>query len=567
MSLGEPQEAQLAGHLTRAAEHLRTDRMADAQGEIEAALALSPGDVRARNLLGLLHFRAARFPEAQGVYQELLRDRPTDTSLRLNLGLVELRMGNHAQAVEHLQLVVEAEPDNVRAQGYYGLALLRAGQLLLARQVLSRAGQDDLVRQVDQLLAQQQDRQRPEDAAPPAPDRPERPERQGRPSAPQRPQDRQRPAPREDTPPSGETPLPTPAPGLRGRVAQPILPGQEQGAELDFEARHTLSEARRAVSAGARALDGEQPFLPAESLGEPPPAGPWQAAPASHGLPVPPSSISPLRPIPLPQERSTPPPNLSSPAQGAQPLQVFVRKRELAPPMEGSFGVTPDGLLVLRVAGHLPTRSIGVVISTGELSFQPLARRARGRTLDETFGDGPAGLFRAEGTGMMIISPRGGHFAPIALSEESIYLRESATFAFEEGLHWENGRIPGAGPSAALGHLGLPDHLSRVVQFRGSGQIVLHTERPVFTVRLPAGQSCYIEVEQLIGWTGKVIPGLLTEGGVPTPYVACSGEGFLLVEPPPREGNPPMEPAQPVDPTQPAQPIPPPSSISIDLSG
>lgn len=531
MSPGEvpsPQEALLAGHLTRAAEHLRTDRMADAQGEIEAALSLSPGDVRARNLLGLLHFRAARFPEAQGVYQELLRDRPADTSLRLNLGLVELRMGNHAQAVEHLQLVIEAEPENARAQGYYGLALLRAGQLVLARQVLTRAGQEDLVRQVDHLLAQQQER--PAQKAPPEP------------------------------PPSAETPLPTPAPGLRGRVAQPILPGQEQGqgpgqgqgqdAELDFEARHTLSEARRAVSAGARALEGEQPFVPAESLGELT-SGTWQAAPASHGLPAPPSSMSPLRPIPLPQERTMPPPNLPSPAQAAQPLQAFVRKRELAPPLEGSFGVTPDGLLVLRVAGQLPTRSIGVVISTGELSFQPLARRTRGRTLDETFGEGPTGLFRAEGAGMMIISPRGGHFAPIALSEESIYLRESATFAFEDGLHWENGRIPGAGPSAALGHAGLPDHLSRVVQFRGSGQVVLHTERPVFTVRLPAGQSCYIEVEQLIGWTGKVIPGLLTEGGVPTPYVACSGEGFLLVEPPPREGNPPMEPVTPLTPATP----------------
>src|SRR5579862_9679312 len=122
-------EQELAMHLARAGELLRGDRLDEAAQEIELALALSPTDLRARNLLGLLHFRGARFEEAQAVYQELLAERQDDTALRLNLGLVELRMGHHQAAVDQLALVAESEPDNLRALGYYGLALMRAGRL------------------------------------------------------------------------------------------------------------------------------------------------------------------------------------------------------------------------------------------------------------------------------------------------------------------------------------------------------------------------------------------------------------------------------------------------------
>src|SRR5262245_6729517 len=99
-------EQALAVHVPRAGEHLRSHRLDDAAAEIGAALALSQGDLRARNLLGLLHFRAGRFDEALAVYHQLLSEREHDTALRLNLGLVELRMGHNQQAADHLALVV-----------------------------------------------------------------------------------------------------------------------------------------------------------------------------------------------------------------------------------------------------------------------------------------------------------------------------------------------------------------------------------------------------------------------------------------------------------------------------
>lgn len=495
-------EQELSLRLSRAGDLLRSERLDEAEKEIRLALELSPGDLRARNLQGLLHFRAGRYAEALEIYRELLVERESDVALRLNLGLVELRMGHYPQAVEHLRWVTQAEPGNTRAQGYYGLALMRAGELHKAREVLERAGQTELVRQVDRLAA--------EGGA----------DRGGEREA---------------------------APTSTARAA----------AAADAQGRYTMAEARRAVAAGERALEAEQPFVPAEAgapAHAPGPAhnaeGEWQARSASQGLPAPPASGSPLRPmpIPVPEERTLPPPPLPGFIHQAQPLASFVRSRELAPPADGAcFTVTGDGLLLVRVAGQLPTRSVGVVVSTGELSFEPLFRRARGRTLKEPFGDGPFGLFLASGTGMMIISPRGGDFTALSLTDESIFVRESATFAFEGGLHFENGRLPGAGPAPVYHYPGLPDALGRVVQFRGSGHLVLRTDRPLFTVRLTGNQTAFIEVEHLVGWLGRVIPSLLTEeSGQPTPYVECSGEGFLLVEPPPKDGAP-----EPLVPTEP----------------
>ncbi|MCS6912991.1 MAG: tetratricopeptide repeat protein [Myxococcales bacterium] len=500
---GEEQE--LAVRLGRAAEHLRSDRLDEAAAEITAMLERWPHDVRARNMLGVLHFRAGRFAEARAVYEALLASHGEDPSLRLNLGLVELRLGHLAEAVQHLGWVAGVEPQNTRAQAYYGLALFRSGDLPKARKVLQRAGQEDLVRQIDRMLGEEGVAGPSVEPVPP-------------PAGP---------------PPAGPSPPPASSPG---RVAVPLEP------QPSPRAREAVAEARRAIAASARALEAEQPFGPPEATSGGADRD-WQVRAPAQELP-PPTPPAPLRPIPVPQERTLPPAQIPSAAHAPRSLNQFLQERELAPPTDGSaFGVTASGLLVVRINGRLPMRSLGVVVSTGELTFEPVSRRARGRVLPETFGEGPAGLFYAVGTGMMVISPRGGHFVAISLSEEAVYLREACTFAFEESLHWENGRIPGSGP--APGHAGLPEALARMVQLRGTGQLVVRTERPLFTVRLAAGQMCFIEVEQLVGWTGRIIPSLLMgEDGSPTPYVECTGEGFLLVEPPPREGNP----AQPTPP-------------------
>jgi uncharacterized protein (AIM24 family) len=95
-------------------------------------------------------------------------------------------------------------------------------------------------------------------------------------------------------------------------------------------------------------------------------------------------------------------------------------------------------------------------------------------------------------------------------------------YAFEESVHWENGRVPGA-----------PGDGGRVVQFRGSGRLVLRTPRALFTVKIDPDAPLYVDGGALAGWIGRVVPRALHgEGGEPTPYVECSGEGVLILEEP-----------------------------------
>src|SRR5687767_6010187 len=111
----EERERRLAAHLQRAGELIRGENLDGAGREVDEALKLAPGDVRVRNLLGVLHFRAGRNEEAHKVYRDLVQQSPDDLSLRLNLGLVELRLGHHAEAVDNLHRVVEKERGNAKA--------------------------------------------------------------------------------------------------------------------------------------------------------------------------------------------------------------------------------------------------------------------------------------------------------------------------------------------------------------------------------------------------------------------------------------------------------------------
>lgn len=178
-------------------------------------------------------------------------------------------------------------------------------------------------------------------------------------------------------------------------------------------------------------------------------------------------------------------------------------------------------MLVLRIGGRLLTRTAGAIAQAGQLVFQPLERRVRGQTSNEPFGQGPEAMFCAVGRGMMVVAPSGHRFAALALTDDIVYLREPMLFAFEEALHWENGRIPG-GDAEPI----------RVVQLRGSGRLVMRTRRAVFAVKLDPEETVYIDATALVGWIGRVVPRAVASEGAPVPYLECTGEGALLLEEP-----------------------------------
>jgi uncharacterized protein (AIM24 family) len=142
---------------------------------------------------------------------------------------------------------------------------------------------------------------------------------------------------------------------------------------------------------------------------------------------------------------------------------------------------------------------------------------------EEPFGEGADAMFIAKGYGLIVVAPRGAQFTALQLTDDNVYVREAALYSFEESLHWENGRVPGGGPDSM-----------RVVQFRGTGRIVMRAERAAFSLKIEPDGNLFVETTALLGWIGRVVPRVLHgQDGEPTPYVECSGEGVLILEEPP----------------------------------
>ena len=433
----DEREQRLSEHLNRAGELLRGEKIEAAEAEVTTALRLSPDDVRARNLLGLVRFRAGRYDDAYQVYRELVGRDPDDTALRLNLGLVELRLGRDADASQNLRRVIEQEPANLKAQGYYGLSPMRSGDLQGARAAFVAAGQSDLVKQVDEQIA------------------------------------------------------------LAAKAAR-------AGAAAPPPATKNIAE-RIKAAAPAGALDGD--LVPIDDRG----SGPIALGGAA------PAGRAGTRREPLIHERPV-------------PLGSFVDTRELRSGASGETYTLSGGLLVLRIDGRLPTRTSGAIASSGTLAYAQMTRRVRGKTVEETFGEADDALFLATGAGVILISPKGGTFTALALRDKDVlYLREAAVFSFEESLSWENGRVPGGGPSGLT-----------FAQLRGQGRVVVRSKKSPYTLKLAANDIYYVDQAGLLGWTGAVVPQQLRGvDGEPTQYIQCGGEGALLLEEPFTETPPP----------------------------
>jgi uncharacterized protein (AIM24 family) len=206
------------------------------------------------------------------------------------------------------------------------------------------------------------------------------------------------------------------------------------------------------------------------------------------------------------------------------PVAAFATARLLRPGGLGEpFALAEGGMLVVRVDGRLPTRTFGAIASTGQLTFEPITRRVRGQPTEEPFGEGADAMFMAQGTGVVVVAPRGARFTALQLADDIVYVREAGLYSFEEMLHWENGRVPAGGPDSM-----------RVVQFRGTGRIVIRSARAAFSLKIEPDAPLYVEATALLGWIGRVVPRVLHgQDGEPTPYVECTGEGVLILEEPP----------------------------------
>jgi uncharacterized protein (AIM24 family) len=449
-------------HLTRGGELLRSDRVEEARAELEAARAIKPNDPKGLSLLGLVYFRLGRFEEAKAIYADLVVKAPKDASLALNLGLVHLKLGDTKKAIDALVQARDLDPGQARTVGYLGLAYARDGQYANAREAFLAAGQEELAREMEQYLG-------PEEKKPPAPPPPP-PEAIAKSDGAVAQQIERKDVSVVKPPPLAPVPAATPPP------AAPKASKAEAAPEAPIE----RMAGEGVVSAAVRIAE-----LPAPARAE------YNAD----------SSVAP------------------------QPLGQFAAKRLIRPddgdlPFELGAGDT----LIVRVRGRCLSRTEGVVVSGGELSYEPATKRVRGRTTEEPFGSDARPMFQVSGHGHLVASNRGQKFIAVELADDVLYLREELVFAFEERLRWENGHIPGSSGNVP------------VVQFRGEGCVAMRVKTPPLTVKLLPDKVIYVEADLLDGWIGRVVPRIVAPaagGDASAPFVECSGEGILLVEEPP----------------------------------
>jgi Flp pilus assembly protein TadD/SAM-dependent methyltransferase len=102
---------------------------AAAERELEAAIALEPGNVTSHNYLGVVRQQLGRLGDAATAYQAGLALAPDDAFLAANYGSCLLAQGEPGQAIEWLRRSVGREPRNPVAHNTLGSALHAAGDV------------------------------------------------------------------------------------------------------------------------------------------------------------------------------------------------------------------------------------------------------------------------------------------------------------------------------------------------------------------------------------------------------------------------------------------------------
>ena len=498
-------------HVVTGGEYLRLGRVKDAQRAFLSALELKPGDAKALALLGLSYFRGGLFAEARPIYEDLVARSPDDASYHLNLGLVHLKLGEADKAIKQLELSRALDPSQGRAVSYLGLAYARAGLFPEAYQAFLHAGQGDLAREVEQHLTPEEkqkiDAQLRRAQPPAAESVSQRFVALGSPPAPASGPAHKRASAPTEPPPRGPAavaavaatmpqaaPPPPPRPASqRPSTSPPVRAATDP--EVEIEVGPSASQEFIAVKDDGAVLT---PMASQTAISR----AVAQAAPSSGNAGAGTRVATGSRP--------------------PQPLSEFATSR-LVRPEDGDFPfeISATGVLIVRVDGKMLSRTEGVDVTGGHLAYEPATRRSRGAQTAEPFDTGGRPMFVVSGKGHLVASPVGGHFTAVQLDDDIFYLREDVVYAFEPGVRWENGHVPGSRARIPM------------VQFRGAGAVAFRTPRPLLAIKLAPERVLYIDANALAGWIGRVVPRAVAPQGtsrLSELFVECTGEGVVLVQ-------------------------------------
>ena len=257
-------------------------------------------------------------------------------------------------------------------------------------------------------------------------------------------------------------------------------------------------------------------------------AGPESAEPAAqvaqaaaHAAAAAAEAAEPAAPEPL----RTPPPGepvYHPPASGAV-LGAWAAGRVVQPAPGEVFSVS-GGALSVAIHGEVRVRLDGLFATQGRVAMSGELKRFRGRPTEKPFGEGRARMHRVSGEGVLLYRTEGRRFSALDLGPDAAYLREEILFGFEDGIAFENGRVPSS-ISAEL----------NLVHLRGRGRFLLATEGEPVAVDVVPQAPLRIPLAALVGWIGALTPrvcALLDDPGAPIVVaVELAGEGRVLADP------------------------------------
>jgi tetratricopeptide (TPR) repeat protein len=287
---------------------------------------------------------------------------------------------------------------------------------------------------------------------------------------------------------------------------------KKAGSEQMVARCDDLIAGRGAAAAAPAQADGASRPSQAEAEAQ---AQAAQAAAAAEAEAAEPAVPEPVRAAPTPAPTLRPTPEQAVLAAWAQ--------ARLVKPAPGETFTVGEGTLGVAVAGEVRVRLDGLFATQGKLTLAGEVKRFRGRAIDKPFGEGPLRMHRVSGEGTLLFRTQGRRFSALDLGPDAAYLREEILFGFEDGIAFENGRVPSSSGELNLVHL------------RGRGRFLIATAGEPVAVDIAAGVPLRLPLAALVGWMGaltpRVCPLIDDPAWPPVVAVELTGEGRVLADP------------------------------------
>ena len=354
----------------------------EAEEAILEALAATPHDRQALNLLALVRFKLGRLEGALVTYREIATVAPQDAAARRNLGLIALKLGRLDDALPELEMAVRLAPGDARAWSYLGYAFAKKGDVVEAAAAFRRAGQDALAVELEQAAKVRR---------PPTPSWSPSGAAGAEPPA----------APAEPAASDGGAPEAAAEPQGRAVALAPPLP------PLASEPRRARRPSTPPIQSAASARPQPESHV-----------APGAALRPAEATPV------PLLSFVLSRLGQVAPP--ARPA-GALRLAIADEAHVRADAILAGSGALQWEAAHRRAQGRRTTEPMGEPIDSGGA---PAADRRR--------------YFRLTGAGEVWIAGAPGRWLPVSLADDVLHVREDRVLAFDGSLSWEAGTLPGA---------------------------------------------------------------------------------------------------------------------------